>query len=173
LYRDRSGLLTKKNIFSLCFLLLIFINQYGLASSMGDIASGDRNPTQSIIDFVDKIYHRYSEEDFEFIYEKLHPALKEIISEKDYIEFQEENFRKYKLEIGKIKVGTEILEAELPDKFIDIINIKEEVYTIKVSYEMKFETAGINQDHENDKDVLVVMEDEKIYLLWDPSVVND
>jgi hypothetical protein len=173
LYGNRSGSLKNKIIITLCFLLLVFISQYGLAGSTEDINTGERDLNQSIIDFVTKIYQSYSEEDFKFVYEKLHPDLKDIISEEEYIKFQEENFRKYKLEIGKIKVMAEVSETVLPDKFTGLLKTDEEVYTIKVSYEMKFETAGIEKKHENEKEILIARKDEKLYLLWDPSIVDD
>lgn len=153
----------KKFIFSLSIIVLLFMNQYVLASS----------EDYSIIDFVSEIYQKYSQEDFKYIYEKLHPALKDIISEKEYISFQEENFRKYGMEISGISIPAEIIKTGIPDKFADLINSDEEVHRVKVSYEMKFRAVGSEQSHKNEKDVLVLLDDENLYLLWDPSVVNE
>lgn len=124
--------------------------------------------------FVADIYENYSGENFIYVYSKLHPALKEIISEQEYSEFQGENFSKYNLQIKKIKVQKSLIrETKLPDYCKGIISAEIRLYEVPIEYEMTFYVGGSRQKQEVKKEVFLAIEAGEIYLLWNPAMVSE
>lgn len=150
----------------LYFIIFTTINTFAFSLIEGTIS-------QSLSVFVANIYQNYSEENFEYIYENLYPSIKELITVRDYSQFQSENFNRYNLKIGKIKIDENISEASLPDYFSGIVDDKIEVYKVPIEYEMIFSVGGNEQKQEIEKGVFVGIEDDQMYLLWNPAVMNN
>ncbi|MFP4662008.1 MAG: hypothetical protein ACLFPF_07455 [Halanaerobiales bacterium] len=130
---------------------------------------------RELLDEAQKIYHEYAAEDFSFVYNKLHPAIREIMTEEEYSAYQEEGFDEYQLKINDIRVNPEIEMVELPREFREIINKAEgnKIYRVVVSYEMDFKHAGSRKTRQVDNPVFLLRSDIKYYLLWDPNIIKD
>ncbi|MEJ6949928.1 hypothetical protein [Natronospora cellulosivora (SeqCode)] len=126
------------------------------------------------ISFIEEIYIKYANMEFEYIYQNLHPEIKELISEREYVNFQKENFEKYNLRIEAIELGDKAEIVSLPRSFNNIVNLKEEqvVHRIKVSYTLIFTTLGSEHRQDTEKNVFILVDGEELYLLWDPSVID-
>jgi len=124
--------------------------------------------------FVEKIYLEYAKKNFQYIYQILHPDIKEFITEEEYEYFQNKEFNKYKIQISEIFVGLEVKEIDLPNKFKDIIiDIKDkEIYKIPLSYKMDLIFVGGEQTRDIDNQVYILKDNQQYYLLWDPSVIK-
>lgn len=117
--------------------------------------------------FVEYIYQNYAAENFNEVYINFAAELKRVLTKKDYIKFQKENFEKYDLEYTEIQVS----EA----KKINFENIKEkyeyaadfgEYYQIKVSYLLKFSHFG-HREKKSDKLVHLRKIENDFQIFWD------
>ncbi|MFW6022907.1 MAG: hypothetical protein ACOCQW_05305 [Halanaerobiaceae bacterium] len=127
-----------------------------------------------IFKYVNKIYQEYAAENFKYIYSLLYPELKEVVTEDEYIDFQEHNFKKYHYKIEDIKVNEEMsfinLSHEYKD-YIESISEEDKICKIVVSYTIKFKASGKEKTRDVDNEVLVFEENEVLYLIWDPSII--
>jgi len=158
----------KKFILITVFLFIIF-----LFLPLKNCCGGELN--QDIIKFVDDIYSNYAQQNFVFIYDRLYPDIKNILTEKKYVEFQKKNFDKYSLEITEYKVNEEIQKVSVPDELSDYIaevnNVN--VTKINVAYHMSFTNGGGKVERDIGKDVYIyVDEKEGFYLLWNPQIIE-
>lgn len=166
-------------LFFTFFLLLISLINYSFAYSQETFNTSNNeeveNINKSIVDFAEDIYKNYSSENFQYIYNVLHPDIKRVLGEDDYIEFQKKNFNRYKIEIKDINVLLNLKKIDLAVNFRNIIeeNGNMDIYKIKVIYKMKFIIAGNKQERQTEKDVIIGSENQRLYLIWDPSVIND
>ena len=124
-------------------------------------------------EFTEYIYQNYSQENFKKVYQNFVPELKRVFEEKDYLDFQKENFEKYNLEYTNIEVG----EA----KKIDYNQVKSkfnyaddfgEYYQLSVSYLLKFDHFGEREEKSGKKVYLRKIVD-TFQVFWNPETVSN
>lgn len=127
-------------------------------------------------EYVEKIYQEYADRGFEYVYQQLHPDIKKIITEKEYRDFQEKNFNKYRLKFDEIKVSPDAESIDLPNEFAEIIVGTEgddtKVYKISLSYNLDLTVAGDEQTRQVDNQVFILEDSNQHYLLWDPYIIK-
>ncbi len=126
------------------------------------------------VKFVEKIYVNYAEQNFSNIYDRIHLGIKDILSEREYIIFNEENFKKYSLKITDIKVENNIKRVTIPEEFQEYIEGKENngILELYVTYHMSFLYGGKRMERDVGKKVYIFRGQEQDYLLWDPRIVK-
>ena len=125
--------------------------------------------------FVEKIYSNYGEHNFKYVYSKLHPAIQGILPEEKYVEFQQQNFKKYNFKITDYVVGKKVINVNIPQEFQEFISKKNEenIKKITVSYHMEFINNGNKVERDHNKDVFIYLDKNKnLYLLWDPQIIE-
>ncbi len=166
---------------NLRLIIIIIITSFILLSSQviysqEDILSIAKLNDEEIYlrNFAEKIYLEYAKKNFQYIYQILHPKIKEIITEEEYEYFQNKDFKKYKIQISEIVAGLEVEKIDLPNKFKDvIIDIKDkDIYKVTISYKMDLIFAGGEQTRDVDNQVYILIDKQQYNLLWDPSVIK-
>lgn len=155
-------LLNKKNI----FLAVLFIF---LTTSLLQAESFESPEA-----FTEYIYANYAEKNFVEVYNNFAAELKRILAEEDYLEFQQQNFEKYKLEYTEIEVGTaeEIEFEKIAAKFSYARDFGS-YYQLPVSYLLKFSRLGRRQER-SEKDVYLRKINDDFQIFWDyESALND
>ncbi|PTV93366.1 hypothetical protein C8C76_1423 [Halanaerobium saccharolyticum] len=124
--------------------------------------------------FTEYIYANYAEENFEEVFNNFAAELKRIITVEDYLEFQQQNFKKYKLEYQEIEVSAaeEIDFEKIKDKF-DYAQDFGDYYQLQVSYLLKFDHFG-QREERSEKKVYIRKINADYQLFWDyQSAFND
>lgn len=127
--------------------------------------------------FVASIYKNYSRQNFTYVYNQLYPAIKEVMSEKEYITFQKENFERYNLTISNIKVKDVRELKTVPNQFKTYLSMAdiELLSSVTVNYSIFFYN---DNEREIEKEVYICLkakgkkEKKKLFLLWDPEIVE-
>jgi len=125
-------------------------------------------------EFILKVYADYQENEFAKVYKEMHPDIKEILDQDKYLQFQENNTEKYDLKISEVEV-LEIQKIESwPEEFKEIIKAKEEqdLFEISLKYKTTYQSGGNENEKVIDKKTYVTVNDEDIYLLWDPNIIK-
>ncbi len=159
----------KRFILITIFLFIIF-----LSLPLQNCYSGSKL-NQDIIKFVDDIYFNYTQQNFVFVYNKLYPGVKNILTEKNYVEFQKKNFEKYSLVITEYNVNEKVQNVSVPDEFSDYFAEKNNmnVKKINVAYHMSFINSGSKVKRDISKDVYIYVDkEESFYLLWNPQIIK-
>jgi len=130
--------------------------------------------SKEVCQFIEVIYQDYSRGDFSYVYQKIHPLIKKELSEETYIEFQENNFQKYQLKISKVTVKSLVYLTKLPHVFdkYDILSSQGSIIEVDVGYQLNFNYIGGTKQEDIQKKVYLLMEEGRLYLLWDPSVID-
>lgn len=165
----------KKILYLILFLLVLSpITIFSHGRYIPEYAEEDPVAEKDKIGFVEEIYSNYARMQFDFIYQNMHPEIKEILSKDDYIDFQKENFEKYHLKIEDVEINKETERVELPRKFSSLIEIADDeiVYKLEVSYTMFFTSLGNEEEEETGKEVFILEDKENLYLLWDPDLIK-
>ncbi len=160
-----------KNKFLLIILLLLFI------VSAFPVSGADFNNTK---EFVEYIYANYAEQDFSEVYSLFAPELKNILDREKYLNFQENNFNKYDLELKNILVDDieELSYKEFKKEF-PFLNYEGSFYSARVRYLLVFEKLG-EREEEIEKRVYLreysssnyEKSDKRYYsLFWDPEPI--
>ena len=124
--------------------------------------------------FTEYIYANYAEKNFAEVYNNFAAELKRVLTEEDYLEFQQQNFKKYKLEYTEIEVGKaeEIEFEEIKDKF-DYAEDFGSYYKLQISYLLKFNRLG-RREERSEKDVYLRKINDDFQIFWDyESALND
>lgn len=139
-------------------------------------ASDDR---MRLEDFVTQIYLDYAGESFATVYAAMYPTIKERVSEQDYVEFQRGHFEDLSLEITEIEVGEIREEPRLIRSLRQLLPDDEDrqVFGVEIRYKASF-VRGTRYNQRITKTVYVVAvnwctEREALYLLWDPSSMEE
>lgn len=154
------------------YLIILFLIIYYTAFAA---SPGDTFLQETLVSFAADIYEKYSSSNFRYVYNRLHPVIMDIITEREYVDFQKENFSRYNLKIENINIQQSLIkESVLPDYCTDIITDDDiRVYEVPIEYEMTFSIGGSRKKQEVKKEVILAIEEEEIYLLWNPSVIDD
>ncbi|MFN2341212.1 MAG: hypothetical protein ABR547_08075 [Halanaerobium sp.] len=124
--------------------------------------------------FAEYIYTNYAAENFEEVYNNFAAELKRILAEEDYLDFQQQNFEKYKLEYKEIEVSTaeEIKFGKVKEKF-DYADDFGSYYQLQVSYLLKFNRFG-SREERSQKKVYLRKINKDFQIFWDyESALND
>lgn len=124
--------------------------------------------------FTEYIYANYAAENFKEVYNNFAAELKRILAEEEYLEFQQQNFEKYKLEYKEIEVAAakEIDFEEIEDKFAYADDFGS-YYQLQVSYLLKFKRFG-SREERSEKNVYLRKINDDFQIFWDyESAVND
>ncbi len=124
-------------------------------------------------EFTLSVYRNYTSNDYSSVYQYLHPDIKKIVSRDEYINFQQENTDKYQMSIAEVVVEEVTLLASKPVEYRDLITGTGSYFTVNVNYRLQFEYLGKTIEREIEKDVFLFVDNEEIYLLWNPEVIND
>jgi hypothetical protein len=124
--------------------------------------------------FTEYIYENYAEENFSEVYNNFAAELKRKLEKQVYLDFQEQNFKKYNLEYTEIEVGQakEIEFDEIKDKFNYAMDFGH-YYNLKVSYLLKFNRFG-RRDERSEKLVYLRKINADFQIFWDyQNALND
>lgn len=121
------------------------------------------------------IYVNYQNQNFKEVYNLLHPAIKEVLTEKKYISFQEQNNEKYKLELSNIEIGEIQRIDKLPRKYYEYLDQEDynHAYEVKIDYELNFRFFGTTHNRDVETETYIVKSENNYYLIWDRSVIGE
>ena len=164
-----------KSMFFTKILFAVFI----LCLTFSSFALAQDGLEGRLIDFVLQVYNDYSAELFAEVYGVMYPSVHDVLSEEEYVSFQEHHFERLKLAISEIEVGEVTCDPRLPTTLRKLISEDDEhtIYGVSLSYRAKF-TSGVRFNQEVSKTVYVAvvnygLSGEEIYLLWDPSSTQE
>lgn len=166
----------KRNYFILLLFIIVSFFSTHLSYSQGEpgIEVELDEEDLKLINYTEKLYTNYANQNFTYVYRLLHPAIKDILSEREYVDFQKENFYKYKLKFSNIKAKENLKMIELPDKYHDIIpDGDKRIYSVPVSYQMDLTFAGDEQKKQVDNQVYILVDNQKLYFLWNPYIIKE
>ncbi|MCF8000579.1 MAG: hypothetical protein K9K76_01790 [Halanaerobiales bacterium] len=157
-----------KNFF-VCIIIVILLGTLTIS-----VFAEEKSDLTEIEDYIYNIYKSYQENEYEVVYNHMHPEIKEVLKKEKYIEFQKKNTEKYELEISEIEVLKVSIKENLPDVFKDIISDKEnlKVYEISIKYKTNYKNAGSQKEKIIEKETFVVSDSNQKYLLWNPGIIN-
>lgn len=153
-------------LFILIFILLGTLTLTGFAN--------EENNLDEIEDYIYKVYEKYQENEFEEVYNNMHPEIREVLDKETYIKFQEKTTSKYNIEYSEVEVLKVTTLEKWPDAFEDIITDKENngLYEITIKYKTNYKNAGVKQEKIIERETYAVNYKSQNYLLWDPNVIN-
>lgn len=124
--------------------------------------------------FTEYIYDNFAEENFTEVYNNFAAELKRILAEEKYLEFQQQNFKKYELEYREIEVSAaeEISFEKIEDKFAYADDFGS-YYQLQVSYLLKFNRFG-SREERSKKNVYLRKINDDFQIFWDhESALNN
>ncbi|MGM0419429.1 MAG: hypothetical protein ACQEQG_00370 [Bacillota bacterium] len=126
-------------------------------------------------DISENIYMNYQNKNFKEVYQLLHPAIKEILTEDKYVSFQTENSDKYKLKLSNIEIGEIRQINDLPRKYNEYLNQEDydQAYEVKINYELNFRFVGTTHNRDVETETYIVELENDYYLIWDRSVIEE
>ena len=159
------------------FLLIILL--FILIFSVSKVNAADFNNTK---EFIEYIYANYAEQKFSEVYSLFAPELKSILDREEYLNFQQQNFNKYDLEIKNVMVDDikELSYKEFKKEF-PFLKYEGSFYSARVNYLLIFEKLG-EREEEIEKRVYLreysssnyEKSDKRYYsLFWDPEPILD
>ena len=135
-------------------------------------AAEDKTPKE----YVEYIYENYADQNFKEVYANFALEVKQLITEKEYIEFQKQNFSKYSLEYRNINVD-DLKELDYDQFKNEFPFLKDEgdFYSLKVSYLLRFKRFG-DREEETEKRVYLRSNNfsnnnKVLQLFWDPEPI--
>lgn len=143
------------------------------------VASSETLLSTRLQSFVSNVYQDYAAESFEAVYAVMHPEIKKVISEEEYAAFQEDHFARLSLQLRDIEVGEVSENPRLARSLRQLLPEDESpyLYGVEISYTARFvRGARFNQDVTKTVYIALVnpgAADESIYLLWDPSSMEE
>lgn len=151
------------------FVILILLGTLTLSV----FANEESNLTE-IENYIYNIYEKYQKNDYEAVYNSMHPDIREVLEKEKYIKFQEINTEKYELKISEVEVLKVTVKEKMPETFREIISDKEnlEVYEISIKYKTNYKNAGSKKEKMIEKETYVVSDNDENYLLWNPGIIN-
>ncbi len=174
-----ARLIIIKSVSLICLALLLSTNLFlsGVrvrAAGVKLTNSKGLSVKESLFNFTEAIYDHYSRQDFKYIYQNLHPALQQKLSEEKYCQFQEKNFRRYGVDISDVQIENYRRVGEIPKEFLDYLNQAEHnsIYAVAIRYQLKFNSNGLRQEKILEKEVLIYRQEGQHYLLWDPAIID-
>ncbi len=176
-HNDYNNLLLRNNFILILLLILLFLFIPKFSYAQRDILH-ESNLNKEEIDlknYVEEIYLEYAKKNFNYIYKILHPGIKELLTEEEYEYYQKENFKKYKIKISEIEVGSKLEKIKLPNKFKNVVNNdieNKDIYKIPISYKMDLTVIGEEQTRKIDNQVYIIIDNKQYFLLWDPTVIK-
>ncbi|NMB19668.1 MAG: hypothetical protein GX979_02260 [Firmicutes bacterium] len=142
------------------------------------VAYGEDGITTRLKDFVSEVYHDYAAESFAEVYGVMYPTIRDVVTEEDYVSFQEGHFTKLRLQLTDIEVGDVRETPRLPRTLRPFVQDQGNVqtYGVEISYNAQFVRAGRHRQSIS-KTVYVALLDsgtaEELYLLWDPNSMQE
>lgn len=117
--------------------------------------------------FTEFIYNNYSDENFTEVYNNFAVELKAKLEEKTYLDFQQQNFEKYKLAYTAIEVGSaeKIKYDEIKSKFNYAVD-SGNYYKLQVKYLLKFKHFG-SREKKSKKMVYLRKTKDDFQIFWD------
>lgn len=168
-----------KSVSMICLALLLSTNLFFpevrvRAAGVKPTNSEGLSVEETLFNFTEAIYDHYSRQDFKYIYQNLHPAIQQNLSEEKYCRFQEKNFRRYGVDITDVQIENYRRVGEIPKEFLDYLKQTEHnyIYAVAIRYQLKFNSNGFRQEKTLEKEVLVYRQNGQNYLLWDPSIID-
>ncbi len=163
--------MNKKLAQNLIITLIIFAT---ILLSTGNIQA-ELNDSDQLNDFINTVYNHYQEGEFKEVYQLLHPAIQENLTEEEYVNFQQDNTDRYQLKLSEIEIIEINSFDKLPSKFNQYLSEEQyqEAYEAKVEYKMEFRFLGTNQSREVDTETYLAKNNDQLYLIWDRSVIEE
>ncbi len=157
---------SKKSNLYILILILLSVLSFSLLSAA--------EQPLDIKEFVHQIYNKYMDNDFQAVYEVIHPQIKEVLDKKEYIDFQKKNTEKYSIEISEVEVEKVVTLENLPEGFKEIFKDYnfEHIYEVTIEYKSSYIVAKNKQEKFIEKKTYVVTDKNKDYLLWDPGIIK-
>ncbi|GEM_PF-1637257 len=124
-----------------------------------------------------EVYAAYAAEQFEDVYRWMAPEIREVMTKKQYTEYQEHHFERLRLALTDIEVSDSDTAERPPRGLRTLIDDAYDAYlTVKVQYTASFYALGSQRTETIDKTVYwaaVYEEPDQVtvYLLWDPEDV--
>lgn len=160
--------MNKKVVF---WALLLSLSLGGLVSAQG--LEG------RLQQFVLEIYQNYAAQDFQKVYQVMHPGVKELVTEEDYTAFQQHHFKRLRLRLDELAVGDVEADPRLPSALRVLVPEDEDgrIFGVELSYKAHF-VSGIRFSQSITKQVYLVMAADdggagQLYLLWDPRAMEE
>ncbi|MBF8436401.1 hypothetical protein I0Q91_04850 [Halanaerobiaceae bacterium Z-7014] len=155
-------------------LIIILLILSALFISTGRIQA-ELNDSEDLKEFINTVYNHYQEQEFQEVYQLLHPGIQENLTEEEYVNFQQDNTDRYQLKLSEIKIIEIDNIDSLPSKFNNYISEDQyqQAYEAKVEYKMEFRFLGTNQSREVDTETYVIEDNGQLYLVWDRSVIEE
>ncbi len=143
------------------------------------VAYGDDSVATHLQGFVAKAYKDYAAESFDAVYAVMYPSIRETISEEEYVTFQRHHFERLSLKLRDIEAGEVSYRPRLARSLRQFLPEDENlhVYGVDISYTAHF-VRGVRVNQNVSKAVYVALVHpgtigESLYLLWDPSSMED
>ena len=117
--------------------------------------------------FTEYIYANYAEEDFVEVYDNFAAELKRILGKNKYLEFQEQNFKKYNLKYSNIKVNqAKEIEFDEIKKQFNYADDFGKYYQLQVNYLLEFDHFG-RREEKSEKMVYLRKINDDFQIFWD------
>lgn len=154
----------KKIIGLVLILILIF--------SVTISASEDGDSFDEVKNFITEVYNNYQDQNFEIVYDFMHPDVKNALEKEKYINFQVKNTKKYNISISEVEVLKVTEKNEWPEEYKELINEKNEhiLYEISITYKTIYQSD--EKEKIIEKNSYVVLYKDDYYLLWDPEIIK-
>lgn len=150
-----------------------------LSFALCGVASGETTLELRLQDFTQLIYENYAAELFTEVYEMMYPSIHLLLSEEEYVGFQQHHFQRLRLSISKIEVGEVTTSPKLPSALNTFASGQDgqDIYGVALNYEARF-VSGVRFKQNISKIVYLAVvnkntPEESIYLLWDPSSMQE
>lgn len=148
----------------LFLLLILLVFSFNLSAVEAEVYNSPEA-------FTRFIYDNYAQKNFSEVYQKFVPELKRILQQDDYLNFQNENFKKYKLEYTEIEVGkAETIKFDKIKKQFSYADEFGDFFQLKVSYLIKFNRFG-SREKESEKIVYLRKISDQYQLFWNAEPV--
>lgn len=153
-------------VFSVCLLLR-------------GVCYGEHPYSSRMQDFVRNVYDDYGSQAFAEVYAAMYPRIAELVSEEEYVAFQQHHSAKLSLKLTDVAVGDVSENPRLPRTLRQMVaeDASLQVYGVDVKYRAHF-VSGTQRTQRISKTVYVALVDagtpqESLYLLWDPSAMEE
>lgn len=148
-----------------------------LVLTLSGIATGEKSIQSRLQDFALEVYQNYAAELFIKVYGAMHPSIHSVLSEEEYLAFQEHHFERLSLKISEIEVGEVSANPRIPAPLRALLPADSglQLYGVGLSYRAHF-ISGIRLNQGISKTVYIAVanpgaQEESMYLLWDPNSI--
>ncbi|HKM43140.1 MAG TPA: hypothetical protein VJZ70_04020 [Limnochordia bacterium] len=157
----------------------IYVMVICLCLFLSGLAYSEHAYTTRLQDFVANVYDDYGAQSFDAVYAVMYPSIAERVTEGEYAEFQQHHFTRLSLELSDIEVGEVSEGPRLTRSLRQLLPDDEDlpVYGVEITYRAHF-VSGVQRNQRISKTVYVALVDpgtagESLYLLWDPSSMEE